>query len=105
MQLLGLQAACQTGSYGLGRASLRTVLEISFALAFLVGIRTLIVTGLGAQSWYEVFTVFPDFVTWVWIFALVMLLTGVIRTVMIVRARQIHFHEAEQALETAATNS
>jgi CubicO group peptidase (beta-lactamase class C family) len=95
----------EAGHPRLGKASLRSVLEISFALVFLVGIRTLIVTGLGAQSWYEVFTVFPDFVTWIWIFALVMLLTGVIRTVMIVRARQIHFHKAEQALETPATNS
>lgn len=60
-------------------ASLRAAWEMFLALAVLIGIRTLIVTGLGAQSWYEFFTVFPDFSIWIWSCALVILLTGVIR--------------------------
>jgi CubicO group peptidase (beta-lactamase class C family) len=69
------------------RVSLRAAWEIGFALAFLIGIRVIIVTGLGAQSWYEVLTVFPDFVLWVWAFALTMLLTGVIRMKLILQTR------------------
>ena len=61
------------------RAHLRVVCEIGFALVILIGIRVFIVTGLGAQSWHEFFTVFPDFVLWIWVFAFVVFSTGVIR--------------------------
>jgi hypothetical protein len=61
------------------RVYLRVAGEIGLALVVLIGIRLFIVTSLGAQSWYELFTVFPDFVLWIWAFALVMFSTGVIR--------------------------
>jgi CubicO group peptidase (beta-lactamase class C family) len=94
----------ETGHPGLAGASLRSMIEISFALAFLVGIRTLIVTGLGGQSWYEVFTVFPDFVVWIWVLALVILLTGVIRAVLIVQIQRNRFAQTPQMRETELAN-
>lgn len=78
----------QAGKLPLIRVSLRSIWEIGFALVFLVGIRLMIVTGLGAQSWYEVLTVFPDFVIWIWLFALIVLFTGVIRMKHIVQTWQ-----------------
>ena len=70
------------------RVSLRAGWEIFFAVAFLTVIRVVIVTGLGAQSWYEVLTVFPDFVLWLWLLALAVLLTGVLRMKLIVQTRR-----------------
>ncbi len=69
------------------RVLLRSAWEIVFGLGFLIIIRTVIVTGLGAQSWYEFFTVFPDFVLWIWAVALVVLSTGMIRLKLILRSR------------------
>jgi CubicO group peptidase (beta-lactamase class C family) len=69
------------------RVLLRSAWEIGFGLGFLIIIRTVIVTGLGAQSWYEFFTVFPDFVLWIWAVALVVLSTGMIRLKLILRSR------------------
>jgi CubicO group peptidase (beta-lactamase class C family) len=77
------------------RAALRSILEIGFAILFVAGIRIWIVTGLGAQSWYEVFTVFPDFVLWIWIFAPVVFLTGIIRAVIPLQLRSIQFYQAQ----------
>jgi len=77
----------QVGNLPLIRVSLRSAWEIGFAIVFLIGIRMFIVTGLGAQSWYEVLTVFPDFVIWIWVFALIVLFTGVIRMKLIVQTR------------------
>ncbi len=74
------------------RVSLRAAWEIGFAIAFLFGIRVVIVTGLGAQSWHEVLTVFPDFVSWIWAFALTVLLTGIIRIKLILQTRRAAFH-------------
>lgn len=71
------------------RISLRAAWEIGFALAFLIGIRAVIITGLGAQSWVEVLAVFPDFVLWIWVFALTVLLTGVIRIKLILQTRRV----------------
>ena len=70
------------------RVIMRSVWEIGFALLFLIGVRLFLVEGLGAQSWYEVLTVFPDFALWIWLFALTMLLTGVLRLKLIIQARQ-----------------
>jgi CubicO group peptidase (beta-lactamase class C family) len=83
-----LLARQQAGNLPLTRVSLRSAWEISFALLFLMGIRLFIVTGLGAQSWYEVLTVFPDFVIWIWAFAFVVLSTGLIRLKLIFQARR-----------------
>jgi hypothetical protein len=69
----------QVGNLPGTRVHLRVACEIGFALVLLIGIRVFIVTGLGAQSWHEFFTVFPDFVLWIWVFAFVVFSTGVIR--------------------------
>ncbi|HET9909542.1 MAG TPA: serine hydrolase domain-containing protein [Anaerolineales bacterium] len=81
------------------RVSLRAAWEINFALAFLIGLRVIIVTGLGAQSWYEVLTVFPDFVLWIWVFALTVLLTGVIRMKLILQTRKFAINGSEVATD------
>jgi CubicO group peptidase (beta-lactamase class C family) len=70
------------------RVIVRSVWEIGFALIFLAGIRLFLVDGLGAQSWYEVLTVFPDFTIWIWLFALTVMLTGVLRLKFIIQTRQ-----------------
>jgi hypothetical protein len=87
------------------RVSLRAAWEIGFALAFLIGLRVVIVTGLGAQSWYEVLTVFPDFVLWIWVFALIVLLTGVIRMRLILQTRQAAVHGSETVTDAPLIKS
>lgn len=89
----------QTGNLPLIRVSLRAAWEIGFALAFLTGIRLVIVTGLGAQSWYEVLTAFPDFILWIWAFALILLTTGVIRMKLILQARGASNRDSEPVLD------
>jgi CubicO group peptidase (beta-lactamase class C family) len=79
----------EAGKAPMLRVLIRAVLEILFPLIFLIGIRTVVVAGLGAQSWYEVLTVFPDFVLWIWMFALILFVTGVIRMRLILQARHI----------------
>lgn len=83
-----LLARQQAGRLPLVRVLLRTAFEIGFALVLLLAIRLVIVPGLGAQSWFEVFKGFPDFTAWIWVFALVGLSTGVIRLMVILRTRQ-----------------
>ncbi len=75
------------GTLPLMRVSMRAGWEIFFAVTFLTVIRAVIVTGMGAQSWYEVLTAFPDFVLWIWLFALTVLLTGILRMKLIVQMR------------------
>ena len=87
------------------RVGLRAAWEISFALAFLIGIHAVIVTGLGAQSWYEVLTVFPDFVLWIWVFALTMLLTGVIRMKLILQTQRAALQNSTATAEAPAIKS
>ena len=71
------------------RVALRAIFEILFALIFLLGIRMVVVTGLGAQSWYEVLTAFPDFVLWIWMFALILFVTGAIRRRLILQTHRV----------------
>jgi CubicO group peptidase (beta-lactamase class C family) len=74
------------GRQRLGWAVVRAVWEIGFGLVILIAVRVVLVTGLGAQSWLEVLAAFPDFVVWVWGFALASLLSGAIRIALILRA-------------------
>ncbi len=83
--LLGRQ---QAGSAPMVRVVLRAAFEIFFALLFLTGIRSVVVTGLGAQSWYEVLTAFPDFIIWIWAFVSILFVTGVIRMKLIIQTRR-----------------
>lgn len=78
----------QAGRPSLGWAAVRAGWEIGFAFIFLIGVRLIIVTGFGAQSWSEVLAAFPDFVLWIWAFALIWLFTGSARLALILRARQ-----------------
>ena len=79
----------RAGKIPLTRVVLRASFEIFFALVFLLGIRMVVVAGLGAQSWYEVLMAFPDFVIWIWMFALIWVVTGVIRMKLILQTRRI----------------
>jgi hypothetical protein len=90
----------QMGNTPMVRVILRAVLEICAAVAFLVVIRMVIITGLGAQSWYEVLTVFPDFVIWIWTFALILLVTGAIRMKLILQTRRTRILEDRLVSET-----
>jgi len=84
----GLLQRQRTGRLPLVRVTLRAIWEIGFALVFLAGVRVVIVTGLGAQSWYEVLTAFPDFVVWIWALGLAGLITGVSRLAVIWRTQR-----------------
>ncbi|HEX5808394.1 MAG TPA: serine hydrolase domain-containing protein, partial [Anaerolineales bacterium] len=95
-----LLARQPSGSVPLIRVSLRSAWEMGFALVFLIGVRLFIVEGLGAQSWYEVLSVFPDFVVWIWAFALIIFLTGVFRTKIIIQTRRSRTRVDEPALDT-----
>jgi CubicO group peptidase (beta-lactamase class C family) len=64
---------------------LRLGWELGVPLLLLSGVR-LALTGLGAQSWYEGLLGFPDFIAWLWAISLLMLLTGVLRGVLVLRA-------------------
>ena len=83
-----LMARQQAGRAPMVRVVLRAAFEIFFAAVFLIGIRLVIVAGLGAQSWMEVLAVFPDFVIWIWTVALVLFATGVIRMKLILQTRR-----------------
>jgi hypothetical protein len=87
------------GKVPIVRVVLRSVFEILFALIFLIGIRLVVVTGLGAQSWYEVLITFPDFALWIWMFALILFVTGVIRMRLILQARRVPADKDRQILE------
>lgn len=89
----------KSGNLPLIRVTLRSVWEIGFAFAFLTGIRLFIVAGLGGQSWYEVLTVFPDFVIWIWALVLIMLSTGLIRMKLILRTRRTEVRDGELVLD------
>ena len=78
----------QAGKSPMIRASLRSVWEIGFALLLLIGFRVFIINGMGAQSWYEFFAVFPDFVVWIWVFSLTILITGLLRMGLILQTRR-----------------
>jgi hypothetical protein len=53
-------------------------------LTLLVGAR-LLLHALGAQSWAEGLLLFPDLGAWLWAFSLLLLLTGVLRLVLLLR--------------------
>ena len=100
-----LRARQQSGSMPVIRVGLRSAAEIAFALVFLIGVRLFIVEGLGAQSWYEVLAVFPDFVVWIWVFALAIFLTGVLRMKLILQTRRSRARADEPALDTPLASS
>jgi CubicO group peptidase (beta-lactamase class C family) len=61
---------------------LRLSWDLGVALALLGGVR-LLLHLLGAQSWAEGFSLFPDLGVWLWAFCGVMLLTGITRLVLL----------------------
>jgi len=85
-----LLARQQAGRLPRTRVLLRAAWEIGFALSFLLVVRLVIVPGLGAHSWGEIFKGFPDFVLWLWVFALIGLVTGIARLFVILRAAGSH---------------
>ncbi|MDQ3702829.1 MAG: beta-lactamase family protein [Chloroflexota bacterium] len=69
---------------GVGVA-LRLACELGMPIVLLLGARVLIVARMGAQSWSEFLTVFPDFTVWFWALSLLLLLTGTLRLALTVR--------------------
>jgi hypothetical protein len=67
------------------RVVLRLGCELCLPLLLLIGVR-LALDMLGAQSWYEGLLFLPDFIAWLWTIALVVLLTGVLHAVLVLRA-------------------
>jgi hypothetical protein len=92
----------QAGDIPLIRVLLRASFEIFFALIFLSVIRMVVVTGLGAQSWGEVLAAFPDFVIWIWTFASIVFVTGVIRMKLILQTRRIGVGDENRVSATSA---
>jgi CubicO group peptidase (beta-lactamase class C family) len=69
------------------RVGLRMGWEVILPLALLTGARLALDT-LGAQSWYQGLTFLPDLLVWLWTICLVMLLTGILRAAIVIRARR-----------------
>jgi len=61
--------------------------EVGMPVLLLSGVR-LVFHILGAQSWYQILIFLPDFIAWLWVISLVVLLTGILRAVLVVRARR-----------------
>jgi hypothetical protein len=66
---------------------LRLGWEIGVPVLLLGGIR-LLLGSQGIQSWYLILTVFPDLTIWLWTLSLIMLVTGVLRAALLIRARR-----------------
>ena len=60
------------------------VREFGLASTLLLGAR-LLVYAIGGQSWGEGLLLFPDFGLWLWAISLLLLLTGAIRVMLILR--------------------
>ncbi len=80
-----LQQRHQAGRPRLLWVGLRLGWELGVPLLLLIGVR-LLLDSQGAQSWYEGLINFPDFIAWLWAISLVLLLTGVLRGVLVLRA-------------------
>ena len=72
------------GQLRLLRIGLRLGWEFALPLTLLIGAR-LLLHALGAQSWAEGLLLFPDFGAWLWLFSLLVLLTGATRLVIMWR--------------------
>jgi CubicO group peptidase (beta-lactamase class C family) len=74
----------QAGGLRRLRLGLRLGWELGLPLLLLIGVR-LLLGSMGAQSWYEGLITFPDFIAWLWAISLVLLLTGILRGVLVLR--------------------
>ena len=81
--------------------SLRLLWEFGIPLTLRVVAR-LALHRMGAQSWGEGMSFFLDLGLWLWMFSLLMLLTGVIRLVFFIRLLQ-HKHREQAATSSAAS--
>jgi hypothetical protein len=62
------------------RTSVRAALEIALPVLVLAGVRFMLHL-MGAQSWAEGLSIFPDVGAWLWVVCLVVIVTGVLRVV------------------------
>jgi hypothetical protein len=67
------------------RTGLRLGWEFGLPLVLLLGVRLLIGVAFGTQSWGEILLLFPDFGAWLWAMSLLLLLTGAIRFMLLLR--------------------
>ena len=81
---------------------LRLGWEFAAPLTLIVGAR-LLLAMLGAQSWAEGLSLFPDFGAWLWAISLIMLLAGATRLVLLRRVLGRRWHAQAGALGGART--
>ena len=84
-QLQMLRQQHHAGRLRLLLVGLRLGWEFALPLTLLIGTRLLLGTALGAQSWGEILSAFPDFGAWLWAISLLVLLTGATRFVLLLR--------------------
>jgi CubicO group peptidase (beta-lactamase class C family) len=85
------------------RVALRLAWEFATPLALLVGAR-LLLHMLGAQSWAEGLLLFPDFGMWLWVIALLLLLSGTARLVLLLQVLRQHNGAHEISAQRIATS-
>jgi hypothetical protein len=66
---------------------LRLAWELGLPVLLLSGVR-LLLGSIGATSWYLILIIFPDLTIWLWTISLVVLATGILRALLVVRARR-----------------
>lgn len=74
----------RAGRVRLPLVGLRLVAELGLPLTLLGGVR-LVLHLMGAQSWAEGISAFPDFTVWLWALSLLVLLTGALRLALTLR--------------------
>ncbi len=75
----------QVGHWRLLLTGVRLAWEFGLPLTLLVGIRLLLGSQMGAQSWGEILSMAPDLGAWLWAISILMLLTGAIRLGLLLR--------------------
>lgn len=83
-----LYQQARAGQLRLRWVGLRLGWTFGLPLALLIGAR-LLLYGMDAQSWAEGALLFPDFIAWLWTFALLMLLTGTLRLIALRRIQRL----------------
>jgi hypothetical protein len=85
------------------RVGLRLAWEFGVPLTLLISAR-LLLHRLGAQSWAEGLSLFPDFGAWLWAISLLMLLTGTIRLARLLHVLR-HTDGTERVVASAGPTS
>jgi hypothetical protein len=93
----------EAGRLRLWRVGLRLGWEFTAPLVLLASARLLLYM-LGAQSWAEGLLLFPDFGMWLWVFALLLLLSGTAHLVLLLRVLRQHDGAHRISAQRMSTN-